>query len=312
MQNKYLKWSIKLIAGLLSFLLIFACFQVLLEPKYKDESSTMVDGYKKLPKNSVDVVFFGSSQMFCGIDAQTLTEEYGISSYNFGSSSQPITTTAYYLKEALKNQTPKVVMIEATMIFELRNDIKDGALAWNYYPMTPSFDKYQSLCLVTNNNKWKSLQYTLFPLTLFHSRWNSLQASDIMYHFNYTYESRGFNSRDEITPVEIAFHQTDTNSYTIPDDNIAAIQTMVDLCKEKGIQLCFFKTPFANWTKPMSEEYKNFMNEADIDVIDLNEYLAEMSIDETLDFADTHHMNKTGAAKVTAFMADYLKTEYLD
>lgn len=305
-MNRYLKWMIKILFAVLAFSVVFVFFHVFMVPKFLNESTTIVDGYKELEENSLDIVFLGSSQMFCTVDSAKLTEEYGINASNFGSSSQPITTTAYYLDEALKTQKPKVVMVESTMLFELRDDIKEEALAWNYYPMSPSVKKYQSLLKVTNKDVIKSLKYAYFPILYYHGRWSALTAFDLTYYWDYTYDSRGYVAREDIVPVDMSYYDQDQESYSIPKENVEAVLEIKRICEEKGIKLCFFKSPFSKWTKNMSSVVQDFMKTNDIDFVDLNEYLGEIGIDAETDFSDTHHLNVSGAEKTTDFIGEYL------
>ena len=65
------------------------------------------------PKNSIDVLFIGSSHVHNGIDISLLYKEYGISSYDFSSSGQPLPTSYFYVKEALKTQKPKLIIFDS-------------------------------------------------------------------------------------------------------------------------------------------------------------------------------------------------------
>ena len=50
----------------------------------KDNRITyIVKGFYEEPKNSLDVIFMGNSDVYRGISPITLWDEYGIASYNF-------------------------------------------------------------------------------------------------------------------------------------------------------------------------------------------------------------------------------------
>ena len=86
---------------LFSLVLCFAVLllvQELLAPKSKEDGTGITTAYRYLDERSLDVLFVGPSQMFCAIDAGRLTDEYGIDSFDYGASSQPLPTTAYYRK----------------------------------------------------------------------------------------------------------------------------------------------------------------------------------------------------------------------
>ena len=68
--------------------------------------------YYGLPKNTVDVLVTGSSHAHVHINPAILFEENGISAYILSSSNQPIWNSYYYIVEALKTQSPKLVIVE--------------------------------------------------------------------------------------------------------------------------------------------------------------------------------------------------------
>ena len=88
----------------------------ILNAKFINDSTTIVDGFYAEKKNDIDVLVVGSSNSFCTIDPLVLYEEYGIAAYDFGSSSQPLNLSLLYLKEAFKRQNPRVVALEVNMI----------------------------------------------------------------------------------------------------------------------------------------------------------------------------------------------------
>ena len=61
-----------------------------LNAKFINDSTTIIDGFYAEKKNDIDVLIVGSSNSFCTIDPLVLYEEYGIAAYDFGSSSQPL------------------------------------------------------------------------------------------------------------------------------------------------------------------------------------------------------------------------------
>ena len=106
---------------LIGFLLLYVATKILI-PKWitvKDNRMTyIIKGFYNEPKNSLDVVFMGNSDVYRGISPIKLWDEYGIASYNFVSSGQRMWTGYYMLLEALKYQHPKVIFFN---VDELRS-----------------------------------------------------------------------------------------------------------------------------------------------------------------------------------------------
>lgn len=312
LKNRFVKWVIKIISAVLSFSLIFLFIQPFFVPKYIGDSTTIVNGYSYLDKNSIDVLFLGASQMFCTVDAGMLTDEYNISSYDFGASSQNLTMTEYYYNEALKTQSPKVIMLEVCSIFGSNDKVEENALSWNFDPMPMSIEKFTTAQQVCNDDTIKAFNYSFTPLFLYHDRWNSFGKTDIKYVFNQKQyidlSVRGFLARDHVEPQDIVFYSNDTSEKIIPKESKIAILKIAEDCKKRNIKLVLFKSPVSNWTKGNSISVKRFAEENSLDYIDLNENLKEIGIDENNDFYNAAHLNTTGAKKTTNYLAVLLQS----
>lgn len=75
-----------------------------------------VTKFYELDDNTVDVLFLGSSHAYEDFNTGTLWDEFGIASYILAGSVQPMWNTYYYLKEALKTQTPELIILEGYMV----------------------------------------------------------------------------------------------------------------------------------------------------------------------------------------------------
>ena len=88
----------------------------------KDNRMTyIVKGFYEEPKNSLDVIFMGNSDVYRGISPITLWDEYGIASYNFVSSGQRMWTAYYTLEESLKYQKTKLIVLNMDSAFNESN-----------------------------------------------------------------------------------------------------------------------------------------------------------------------------------------------
>jgi hypothetical protein len=244
------------------------------------------------------------------VDAQKITEEYNFAAYDFGASNQNLPITYYYLQEALKTQTPKVVMVDIGRIFEdgYADTDEEKSLAWSYSATKLSVEKMNSLDYVLKGDKWKVLSY-LFPLLQFHDRWKSFGLNDIMYYFTtHDFSSRGYLSRDNVESQDIMYlSDDDGDERLISEESSYAIMDIVALCNENNISLIFFKTPTSNWSRTDSCTVKAFMDDNNLEFIDMNEYLNEIGIDAEEDFYNRTHLNCYGAEKSTDFLGMYLK-----
>ncbi len=308
MAKKIVIHIAKFIFPVAVFVIAWLFLQELFIPKYLGDSTTIVDGFYELKENSIEVLFLGPSQMFCGIDSQKLTEEYGIQSYDFGASSQNLTITYYYLQEALKTQKPELILVEVCEIFEDDSMIDESVLAWNYSPTHFSIEKWKSLHRVLDGDLKRVISYS-FPLLQYHGAWKEVKMKDLTYIFSdKRNRSRGYLARDRVWRQEIDFLAEDEGAEKqVSEDSMRAIDDIVNLCNKNGIQVIFFKVPVANWTRNDSKITKEYMNRLGLEYVDLNDYLDEIRIDGETDFYNKEHLNSSGAAKTTDFMAKWLK-----
>ena len=313
MKNRYFRICIKVLLYIVCFIVIFALLQEILIPRFYDDSTGIVDGFYELEKDELDVLCLGSSQMFCSIDAQLLTKEYGINTYDFGASDQPVFATKYYFEEAMKTQSPKLILIEVTKFFNYNLPLDDSAIAWTYTPTKISSEKFQSLLYALEGDTKNAIEYCYFPGLAYHNRWKSLGSENFIMLYTIQGNStinthRGFVAHEEITPVVICNNKENatTDPLTIPEENIESISYILDACAENDIKVLFFKSPNANWGLDRSLPLKTFMEDNGLDFIDLNDYISDIGLDKNQDFYDSAHLNKYGAKKTTEYLVPIL------
>lgn len=83
-----------------------------LTPKHDFGICSMINFYR-LPKDSVDVLVLGTSLAYSGINTNVLWREHGIAAYDLCCAEQPFWVSYYYLKEALKTQKPRLILLDA-------------------------------------------------------------------------------------------------------------------------------------------------------------------------------------------------------
>ena len=202
MKKIYLRRTAKIIAFILCFIVVFFALNAL----FSDMYSTRVRSFYHMEKDSIDAIFFGPSQSYCAINAQKITEEYGISSFDFCADGQPLVMTYYYLREALKRQKPKVVGVEISKIFDAK--ITPERVISSYSEMPLNAEKYNSLIEVFDGDKLKAAK-TCVPLIANHSWWNQMNllqiVGDLLSDHSEEYKRRGFYISYEAEPQKIEF-----------------------------------------------------------------------------------------------------------
>lgn len=96
-------------------------------PVFKDKSTEAVSKeYRDFERGTFDVILLGSSVMMNDVYPLQLYDEYGISAYNLGSGNQRLPMTYYLVEETLKEQDPKLVVIDVLTCWDNNAMCSDG------------------------------------------------------------------------------------------------------------------------------------------------------------------------------------------
>lgn len=110
-MKKTIQFIFKCILLVITACLLMTYFSIVLRPKYyeaPDDMTNKTEGFYALETNSLDVLFLGSSHSYYAFNPAILWKKTGAYSYVFAGECQPFSQTYYYLKQAIKTQTPQV------------------------------------------------------------------------------------------------------------------------------------------------------------------------------------------------------------
>lgn len=291
--------------GLLCLLLALGVFCAgatkLLTPRRHDYGATW-DMYLKEERNSVDVLFLGSSLAYCDIVPAVLYQESGIASYVMAGPEQPMPATYYYLRECCKTQSPSTVFIECT------------GLVFNWMSDTTRFYKPNLTFMPWSENRLKpTLDYTdgdtltglLFPLYAYHGRWIELGPGDLKPQDDDPLA--GYTYLEKICPMT-EFTERGISS-TLEDDpnvykcNLEFAGKIIDFCQERGIRPVFYITPSVGripdtWRERIELDLRGM----GMELTDFNESFDSLDLDMSMDFFDSFHLNCRGAEKFSRWL----------
>ena len=325
----------KVICFCLIAVLMVSYLTDLLKPKWLEnrwQSAKTNNSFYDLEKNTTDVLFFGSSVTAASIDPYQLYNDYGISGYNLGVMSQPMVGTFFWFKEALKTQSPKVVVIDIKALGRVSaKDEEKGRKSYDY--MKEGKNKLQYALEYKNSSKILdgtddevNLMEYLFPLELYHSRWSELSYDDFDFiKGNDKSYTRGFAALYDIFKYRASYSATKAEKglYDGFDENPDATGTynstnkdylkrLVDIANQKNIKLLFYRAPDSTWSVKQYNYVKEYAQKLNIPYIDFNlkSIRKELDFDYETEAADTFHVNIEGAKKVTAYIGKYLHDNY--
>jgi hypothetical protein len=191
-----LKNSVKVIL----FVLLLACVYKYVDGvlQKKESSNSNFNRFYHLKKNVLDVVFIGSSRLYCDINPVIVWKEKGILSFDLGASGQQFLYSYYYIKESLKYQKPKVIVLEtcASIYNGLRTDI--GDIYANTCGLRMLKDKIDMVRMVSPDNYMDFL----FEFPIYHSR-KDLVKVDFVDPYKIAAYPNGFRNYVEINSFEM-------------------------------------------------------------------------------------------------------------
>lgn len=165
-------------AGLLAFLLtaaLFLRFHQVFNYKYYDGPSQVAAFYQQ-PENTVDVLNMGSSRIFMNVNPAVLWETYGIASFDLCAGAQPLWNTYYFLEEALKTQSPRVIVLDtyfACLAEEYSNEVPRDIKS--LFPLKLSLTKLRALQASIPTERLGPMGMEFFQ---YHGRYQELDRND--------------------------------------------------------------------------------------------------------------------------------------
>lgn len=306
----FLKYML-LPCAVLAFIVIAGKF---MRPIAMDTYVKQIETFHQLPENSIDVLVYGSSHAWLGVNTKEMYDKYGIEAYNYGCSWQHLNTTSLFFYDSLRTQSPKVVLIETFIINEILENV-DADPEIGYTRSISDFDykkQYLSQCFGKNYKRYITYY---FPFVEYHSNWENLTKDN--FTFNSCAEdfmdSRGYrntmlNSIVSVEPVEIPNYH-DFPQEELDEKCIAILDEIVKTCKEKDIQIIFFTTPYEG-QYGYCNAMKEYAMENGCDYLNLFAEMDAIGLDCDNDFADYSHLNYYGATKIGDYLGTYILKHY--
>lgn len=305
------------------FIAVLYTNHVLTLKRYYDyawPSTSTYNDFYKMKNDSVDVIFLGSSHVVNSMNPQKIYDDYGIRSYNLGNEQQSTLVSYYWLKEALKTQKPKVVVMDTLTLFEFQPNEKlnstESSVRLAIDPMHFSKNKLDAVKDICSIDESQSLESYLFKNLRYHTRWTELNEQDFLFpEMERHIGSKGFAGLRGTVVNEVyePFQIGETSDYgemlPVMENYLLKI---VELCDAQGIELILVKTPAVVWWPQKNNTVSQFAQEHGIDFYDFNDIdlYNQINFDFYSDMADNAHTNIWGSEKISGFIGEVLNQKY--
>ncbi len=327
-----MKKIISCVAFCVLVLFLAGQFTELLTPKSQNRYYILEQYLRENPKqNEHDVQVFGSCHSYTSFNPMYLEAETGVSAFVYGNAGEIIPTTYARMAEQFDRYVPKVALVEIWGInpyetysthervfgFYLANNLERVTLSRAKQEVIRDFShmEYADINALSMN----------FPFLNYRDRLvdGSLTEVDFRYSFegtepystNYMFKEmtsrlqyNGFkkNSNKKIEDYPDKQEYINEGEFMeIEPDIVEYIQKIIDLCREKDVELIFYRAPYTSKVNELKKlnHLRQICEYNGVLFFDLEE---ELSFNYRTDFLDYEHLSEIGANKATQFLMPYI------
>ncbi len=268
--------------------------------------------FYKLPRNSIDVLFMGNSHSFATFQPQIIDEVIPVNSYVIGIGGENIVLSYFELKEILKYQHPRVIVLETFAL-----DLDDRFMpTQNYYEFLDSGMWNFSRISVADRYVKPDMLYTLIPALRQRMDWSKPSGFISLFLNNYEWLSPA--STDELLsenslPITNVISETDyladkaatAKSVTPPaKDNLIYFDKFYKLCQDEGIKLILTTTPMVTTPQTTLGRYAPVDIKSLAQKYDLPWLTYDTAAFNHLHFSALDHVNGFGSLIISLQMAE--------
>lgn len=274
------------------------------------------EGFYGLKENTVDVLTLGSSYSFCSIDPQYLYDQKHIRAFDLGSGNQSVMLSYFWLKEALRSQSPKAVLLEADLCWKRVDtpyNMKEADVRRSIDYMHVSPVKFEAIKAYSEMDDTMTLSSLLFPIIRYHDRWKEFDEDDFVWSEpSGRSELKGFYAQATLNKKEgyVPYSKEDrTETVEMDPVSVEYLEKILAICRDNGINLILYRSP-AFYQDPLNESaaLEEWASANNVSFYDFNEESLYNAINYNYDqdAGDYRHCNIYGARKITDFMGTLL------
>lgn len=314
--------TIKVCAFLTIFLLCLAVVSKILSYEHETEPDLTMKEFYSLKEDTVQVVAVGSSHVTLGFSPMEAYKQFKITSYNFGTNKQPIDLSYHLVKEALKTQSPQVVIYDVASLFYGGKDVNTARFRYIMDGMPLSLNKVElAFCAAKYNSTDEifAVGEALCPIYYFHDRWKEIGEEEFNVDKSVSY-LKGQFMRTYIKEIDYDYDKVEAKianqisegtaeEPTISEYYKSYLLKMKQVCDENGVKLLLMTTPTVRWNSLKADAIKKICKETGLDFLDQNMPDGEL-IDYSQHMADGNHVTAYGAKYTTKHFCEYIIENY--
>ena len=282
-----------------------------LSNKFRNPDAYYNDSFHNLPEDSMDVIVLGSSHAQYSFSPTFFYEDSGLYAYVLGSSCQPLEASYQMLREALKTQNPRLVILETYTATPLRSACEaDYCYVSAEYQMR-GMEKINTINFLPEE-KAKTYRNDFIN---YHNDWRTKESFDFLFEK----DDKSIEPAFGYLPIESGYYNDNwwyakkfedkSSDVELDELDLESLNNILDLCKENNIELLMYFVPM-DMLDELNQKYRykvwDYCDENRINYVDF------VDISEELDYRipihnDGFHSNVIGASVTTSYLADFIK-----
>lgn len=289
-----------------------------------DQNCARLKGYYHQPPQALDVVLLGASEVYTGYSAGRAYEKYGFTSYPYATESITAEGTLLALKEIVRTQTPRLILIEpnAYLYKEDKNEYHDGHIRklLDNVPLNRNKAAY-----IDRNVPGEEQREYYAPLIKYHGMWKEYprQGKKVLLSVAQdclnAYPLKGYHTRTEMfQPKEKILNNKvlkENKKEKLNPNYEKKLIELLDYCREQQLNVVFFRTPHLVYhgtygRVKRSNRAAELINSYGYDYLNLEKEWDKIGIDLSADFYNYDHLNIYGTVKFTDYLCRILHDRY--
>ena len=323
------KFFIRGVCFLLIFAALFMGLQYVLHYRWANEDKlyTRYMDYASVEEGSADVVYFGTSELYTGINPLAMYNAEGITGYNLTVTDRSAITQYYQVLYALKTNRPKVVACDfMSLIDQDGKKTLDELYRKNIAAMPDARLKREMINAVAKEDENQTWLALTFPLLRYHNMWNTIEEKnfrpDLEISPSYEPFTKGcwFVTEEFVgDPYDIVpalwDPRDDAEVNLAPDETaVKYYDLLIQACRERDVPVVAIFPPIIGgaWLYQMQWDVKEaYFDSRGIDYLNYDTYEEVKRMDLNWDdYWDNIHLNVRGSVKFSEVVARDLKEKY--
>lgn len=209
----------------------------LLMPPRRDYGSTWAS-YLQEERDSVEVLFFGSSLVYCDVIPAVIWEETGLHTYVMAGPEQTMPITYYYVKEACRTQSPRAVVVELNGLFfeeyQSFTRVNIGYMPW----------MANRLGATLRGAERDAIPGLLWPIYEYHDRVYSITPRELKENlWPEGDDYAGYTLLYDAVPQEQVTYRPYEAGTPVYERNLSYLRKISDFCRREGMELVLYVAP---------------------------------------------------------------------